>query len=365
LVADLFTPSPLIYWTDFLLSILGGHVMFGLVRLLPWLVPGPDWLIAALRALAFVACCLLYYRSTMFIHELVHLKRGTFGAFRFVWNLLCGIPLLMPSFVYYHHIEHHRRTRYGTDEDGEYLPLASSPPWHLLVYLTRPFYTPFLVVLRFALVTPVTWLLPSFRGWVYRRASSVVVNPGYLRPPSTPQALRVLRLQETLCFLWCTGLIVLPVVFLHRLPLPFLLQSYLTAVCILYLNGFRTLGQHRWRSPGAQLTMAEQVLDSVNYPYCPYFTELWGPVGLRFHALHHVFPTMPYHSLAEAHRRLMKHVPPDSPYRHTEEPGLLAALWTLWRLARQSARPAASTRFTAQPSPLGGPVPSAPPHSGG
>jgi hypothetical protein len=46
---------------------------------------------------------------------------------------------------------------------------------------------------------------------------------------------------------------------------------------------------------------------------------------------------MPYHSLAEAHRRLMAELPPDSPYRRTESPGLWASLCELWRAARTSA----------------------------
>jgi fatty acid desaturase len=337
LVADLFVPNPAVYWTDFLLSIGGGHLCFGLVRLLPWLLPGLPWLAIPLRVVAFAACCLLYYRAAMFIHELVHLKRGTFLAFRCAWNLLCGIPLLMPSFVYHPHVEHHRRSRYGTHSDAEYLPLGHSPPWHILAYFLRPFVTPFLVVVRFALLTPLSWVSPAVARWVYRHASSVVMNPGYLRPPPARGALRVLRLEEALCFFWCAGLVVLPVLFLHRLPTPLLIQAYLTAVCVLVLNGLRTLGQHRWGGQGQEMTMDEQLLDSVNYPRGAPITEFWGPVGLRFHALHHVFPTLPYHALPEAHRRLMSRLPPDSPYRRTEEESLHAALVDVWRRARRSA----------------------------
>lgn len=336
LIADLFRPAPVIYWTDFLLSAVGGHLCFGLVRLLPFLLPDRPALSIPLRALAFVACVLLYYRAAMFIHEVVHFKRGTFRAFRVVWNLLCGVPLLMPSFTYQPHLEHHRRTRYGTHDDGEYLPLTHSPPWNILLYLTRPFFVPPLVAARFALVTPLAWLSPAFGRWVYRRASSIMMNPGYLRPPPARGVLPALRLQEALCFLYCWGLLLVPVVFLHRLPLPCLLQAYLTAVGVLFVNGFRTLGQHRWTSHGDQMTLEEQLLDSANYPHGPLLSELWGPVGLRFHALHHVFPTLPYHALAEAHRRLMRQLPADSPYRRTEEAALLRALWVLWR--RSAAR---------------------------
>ena len=340
LVADLFTPNPVIYWADLLGSALGGHLCFGLVRLLPFLLPGLPWLSWPLRGLAFVGSVLLYYRAAMFIHELAHLKRGTFRAFRCAWNLLIGIPMLTPSFLYHPHLEHHRRSRYGTADDAEYLPLGHAPPWHILAYLVRPLVVPFLFVARFALFTPLAWFCPPLRRWVYRRASSVMVNLGYHRPPPLRGALLVLRLQEALCFVWCLGLIVLPLVYLHRLPTPFLVHSYVTAVCVLFLSGFRTLGEHRWNGQGELMTLEEQLFDSVNYPHRPHFTELWGPVGLRFHALHHVFPTLPYHALPEAHRRLMQHLPADSPYRRTEQVALLGALWDVWRRAERSARSA-------------------------
>ena len=47
---------------------------------------------------------------------------------------------------------------------------------------------------------------------------------------------------------------------------------------------------------------------------------------------------MPYHSLAEAHRRLMSQLPADSPYRQTECQGLTLALRQLWRDASDSSR---------------------------
>ncbi len=49
-------------------------------------------------------------------HELVHLPKEGFRGFRVVWNLLCGIPFMIPSFMYYPHVDHHRRKSYGTEE---------------------------------------------------------------------------------------------------------------------------------------------------------------------------------------------------------------------------------------------------------
>ena len=59
----------------------------------------------------------------------MHLPEKKFLTFRIAWNLLCGIPFLVPSFTYYPHLDHHRRKMFGTEHDGEYLPLASMSPW--------------------------------------------------------------------------------------------------------------------------------------------------------------------------------------------------------------------------------------------
>ena len=82
------------------------------------------------------------------------------------------------------------------------------------------------------------------------------------------------------------------------------------------------------------MNFVDQMLDSVNYPKNPLIGALWAPVGLRFHALHHIFPTMPYHALAEAHRRLIRDLPADSPYRKCSADSLADVIGTLWQRAR-------------------------------
>ena len=326
IVHDLFEPKPAIYWTDFLLSLcFGAACFFASRRVAPFTVQ---------QGLLALAACLGYYRAALFIHELIHLRGDSFRVFRFVWNLFCGIPFFMPSFLYYTHLAHHARKHYGTRDDGEYLPLANRPRRELLKYLTQPYIIPVLAALRFLVFTPLAWISPRLRRLIQQRASSMVMDPGYVRPLPTRTELRVWRLQEAACFLY--GLAAAVLLVRGRLPLSLCVQFYLTSVVVLTLNHLRTLGAHRFRHRGEPLTFVDQLLDSVNYPRHALIGELWAPVGLRFHALHHLFPSLPYHALPEAHRRLMERLPSDSPYRQTVSPSLWTSIRELWRAAAQA-----------------------------
>jgi fatty acid desaturase len=348
IVGDFFKPNPWIYWTDFLASWSVGMLAFSLVQ-------HPDRITASaawhwpLGIALFVVSSLLIYRSSLFIHELVHIRADEFTAFRFVWNLLAGIPLLIPSFVYYTHIDHHRRKHYGTREDGEYIPLSNLPTWQILFYLSQCLVIPLAAILRWGVLTPLTWVSSSVRDWVHQHASSMIMDPKYIRPLPTPKVRRMIRFQEVGCFLviWFivarmfmhTGLI-----FDEPLSPWFVVQAYATGVFVVTINALRTLGAHRWTHDGGrEMTFVEQMLDSVNYPHRPFIGGLWAPIGLRFHALHHIFPTMPYHALATAHKRLMRDLPADSPYRRTEARSLTESIVSLWRRAKASRSPATSS----------------------
>lgn len=337
IVQDLFEPRPVIYWTDFLISIVLAHGCFLAVSRLP--------LFSAWQVAAFVVSCLAIYRAALFTHELVHLPRERFKAFRFAWNVLCGVPFLLPSFLYWTHAAHHARKHYGTREDGEYLPLAAGPLRGILAYLTQPFVIPFLAVLRFLVLTPLAWLSRRFRRWVHQRASAMVMDPSYVRPLPTARELKWWRVQEAACFLYTLGAAVL--IARGRVSPWLLVQGYLTAWTVITLNAVRTMAAHRFRHSGEELSFLEQLLDSINHPRWPLITELWAPVGLRFHALHHLFPSLPYHNLPEAHRRLMAQLPEGSPYRSTNSPGLLASLVELFRASAEYSRRAERSRREA------------------
>lgn len=334
LVKDLSVPNPTIYWADFLASILGGHVCFGLSLNIPALFTLSQTELWTVRGVLFAVTTILYMRSAMFIHELVHLRSGTFRGFRVAWNLLCGIPFMTPSFLYYPHIDHHRRKSYGTDHDGEYLDLSHRHPANLLLFVGAALVVPIAAVVRFLIMAPISWCLPAFQRWVERHASTMAIDLFYLRGDHGPGARRVMRLQEVMCFLCAAGMVLHAPIVSGTLVDGFLIQAYLIAVALILINNVRTLGAHRWMGDGREMSFEEQLLDSVNYPHRPWITELWGPIGTRYHALHHLFPSIPYHNLGIAHRRLAAGLPADSLYHDTVRVSLIGAISELLKRSR-------------------------------
>ncbi len=327
LIARRFSkPKPVIYWTDFLVSISIAWSFFFLA------VAAPAF--SALQISAVVISALAHYRAVIFIHELAHLKRGTFTIFRAVWNVLSGIPLMVPSFSYTGvHIDHHRPGIYGFKEDGEYIPFATGRPWRIAGYLLQIFALPLLMAARFIILTPLSYLYPPLRQLLWRRLSSLVIDLNYKRPPPAKQDDESWRLQEFGAFMLGAGVIIL--VATNILPIAVIGVWYAVALTIFLLNSLRTLAAHAYRNPGDQLmTRSDEFLDSVNVPGIAFVTALWAPAGLRFHATHHLFPSMPYHELKKAHEALIDELPDNTAYLSASRKSLLDALSRLWREAR-------------------------------
>jgi fatty acid desaturase len=144
-------------------------------------------------------------------------------------------------------------------------------------------------------------------------------------------------LQELGCFLFIWGCATIPPLVLGRPPLVLLVHAYATGVVLIFANSVRTLASHRYWSEGRETTFVDQMLDSVVLDSHSPLAVAINPIGLRYHATHHLFPSLPYHNIAAAHRRLLEQLPADSPYRQTVEHSLLAVLRDL--VARSASYP--------------------------
>jgi fatty acid desaturase len=341
IVGDLHAPNPWIYWSDMLITAICGHLCFAAMLQTPdQLAPDSVALWWLTKGFFYTATILLFLRGAMFTHELVHLPREGWSAFRVAWNLLCGIPFMIPSFTYYPHIDHHRRKSYGTDEDGEYLSLSHQPPSAIVLYMLGVLVTPLAGLIRWGLLSPICWLFPSVRKWTFTHASTMVMDVFYERPEAGKRVHRIMIMQEIACFLVCLGLVLHGPLIAKTWLDPLWIHAYLVSIGMIFMNNIRTLGAHRWTGPGSELTFEQQILDSCDYPHRPWITELWGPTGTRYHATHHLFPSLPYHNLGIAHRRLMAQLPADSIYRETCKLSLLAEVSELWKRSAEVARKA-------------------------
>jgi len=314
-VKDLFRHRPAIYWADLIICLTIGYTAAAIYLSQP--------LLSSLQIICYFVAGFALFRAGSFIHEIVHMPGKQMRGFKIGWNILAGIPMLMPSFFYGNHIDHHSSKHYGTGKDGEYLPIGSGTLGEIAHFYLQVFVLPVAVFLRFLVIAPISFFHAGIRQWALERASSFVINLGYRRTVGRNAPRKLWATIEFFCFLRAAAIVIAPS--LGFVPWTRVLLLYFLALMTLGLNYIRNLVAHRYESSGQPMSHLDQLADSVNISGVPVITELFFPLNLRFHALHHLFPTLPYHNLRTAHRRLIEAFPAGSCYHQTLNAGFLDA----------------------------------------
>jgi fatty acid desaturase len=330
LVKDLFAPDPRRYWVE--LAVTSGAAWGAFLAASAAGNP-------AVIAVAWCLAVLLWYRAAAMVHELTHQHPDKIPGFHLAWNVVVGLAWLLPSVMYERvHGAHHKKTTYGTAADPEYLPLAGRRG-AVLWYLAQSVLIGPILLVRFLVGAPLSWVVPPLRRLLIRSASSYVINIGFVRRMSRIERRRLFQWECAILVAWWPPVVL---TLAGELSWRWLVVWYATYSTVLLMNRLRMLAAHRFASDGRSTDHLGQFADSIDTP-SGWWAELWAPLGMRYHALHHLFPTLPFHSMRPAYHRLVGKLPADSFYHRASGQGLLWALGQLLSRPEQIKPTSAST----------------------
>jgi fatty acid desaturase len=314
LVRDLRAPRRSIYWADLLATSAMAWAAVVAATLAPaWMGP-----------LAVLVGSMAFCRGAILLHELVHLREGAVPGLRLGWNVLLGVPFLLPSFVYERlHRDHHRALVYRTPADPEHAPDDTPLGARLLVTLATTALLPLGLVVRWLVLAPASLFDPRLRRLVDERASSLCGNPAYRPAPLSGRERRAAIAAEVATSAWTAALAFAATS--GRLPPRTIIAMAAIVAVGVAISSARGELLHRFGDREARAGIAGQVLDSRNVPVTGLVSSLLLPARIGYHALHHLDARLPYHALPEAHARLLARLPAGSFYHRVTRAGIMAA----------------------------------------
>jgi fatty acid desaturase len=235
---------------------------------------------------------------------------------------------MTPSLMYVgSHLDHHKRMGFGTNDDPEYAQIARWSRLRIVTFVLTVVLIPIVLPVRWGVLGPLSRIFPPLRRFVVGKFSTLVVNANYARSMPKGEHIKRWDVQEAgaAVFVWA----VVGAVVAGWIPIEWIAQWCIVVGGIVSVNQVRTLLAHAYENDGEPMDAESQLLDSINLRGWPILSALIAPVGLRFHALHHHLPFIPYHSLGLVHRRLLAELPQNDPYRATlrDGVGMLRGLW--------------------------------------
>jgi fatty acid desaturase len=287
-------------------------------------------------ALWFLLAYIGFFRGHAFIHEVVHFRKKITGLGP-LYNLLFGFANRAPYYIHDPHQFHHLPTTFGTAKDPEYMVIAGKGRFYFFLPILSAPILPLILLVRFGVLPIVSWAFPvAWREWLYRHLSTLVVNPGYVRELRHAEDLRTALLQDTGCALYLLSWIALGISGI--LPVAFFVWMYAVIVATTLVNIYRARVAHRYDNHSGERLGPFAALRDSTCVEGSVLDILWAPIGLKYHSMHHIAPTIPYHNLGKAHAFLKAQLAEDHPYRQTILPNLVGGLRQFWRGVKPTAR---------------------------
>lgn len=288
-LVDLRPVAPRVYFVDLILTAMVVHGSLAL---------GTAYGGVAGALVGAAVAGLALSRAALFVHELSH-QRDAVRGLRLAWHAAIGIWFLFPSFVYEHaHREHHRLAVYRTERDPEHAPSRAGCVARAIAGVVGAAALPLLLWARWAILAPASLLSPRLRAWTWARVSSLTTNPRFrLRGEATRGEIA----SEIACAAWSWALAA--GLATGAIPARLVIAAALALVVAVAISDLRGDFLHRRGVPRGDGSLERQVADSLDLDARGPLRLLF-PMGIGFHALHHLAPWLPYHALRAAHARV-------------------------------------------------------------